>query len=83
MSNRNIKQSLLIRYGSCCMLCQRKLKPKQRTLHHIIPISEGGRTTEENGAILCEPCQRIIHTFKYDEDGYFKLTEIILKSKSK
>lgn len=81
MSNRQIKQALLIKYGCNCMLCRRKLKPNERTLHHIIPICNGGETTEENGAILCEPCQKIIHTFDYEEDGYRKLTEKILKNK--
>ena len=81
MGNKHVKQSLLKKYGSCCMLCSRKLKEKERTFHHIVPIADGGETTEENGSILCEPCQKIIHTFKYGEEGYNKLTKIILKNK--
>lgn len=77
------KSLLKSRYGSFCMLCDRKLKDKECTFHHIIPRSEGGETSVENGAILCSQCQRIIHTFKYNEMGYMKLTEIILKKKKK
>ena len=81
MTNKVIKLELIRKYGRYCMLCNRKLKEQECTLHHIKPICNGGETTEENGAILCEPCQKIIHTFNYEEDGYKKLTKRILKNK--
>lgn len=77
MSNKQVKLNLAIKHGSRCMLCERKLKSNERTLHHIIPISNGGETTEENGAILCAPCQSIIHLFNYEEEPYIKITKRI------
>lgn len=80
MSNKAIKLELIRTKGRYCMLCRRKLKQEDCTLHHIIPISKGGETTVENGAILCEPCQKIIHTFEYEEEAYKKLTKKIIKN---
>lgn len=81
MAYRYEKGILKQRYGKVCMLCERKLKDKEITYHHIIPKSVGGETSIENGTILCSQCQQIVHTFKYGEDGYTKLTIKINKNK--
>lgn len=81
MTNKVIKLELIRKYGRYCMLCDRKLKEQECTLHHIIPICNGGETTEENGSILCNQCQKIIHTFQYETEAYTKLTKVILKHK--
>ena len=75
------KVALLKEYGKKCMLCRRKLKLNECTYHHIIPEAYGGVYTEENGAILCEPCHHIIHLFKDEEDGYKKLPSVIIRNK--
>lgn len=75
------KSILRKKYGRKCMLCNRKLKDKDCTFHHIKPKKYGGETNVSNGAILCTSCQRIIHVFDYNEYGYLKLTNIILKNK--
>lgn len=81
MSYKWLKTELRVKYGRKCMLCGRKLKEKQSTFHHIVPKSRGGEATEENGAVLCESCQSIIHLFEYEDEGYQKLTKRILKNK--
>lgn len=83
MGYRDLKQKLRTKYGTKCMMCERKLPLKETIFHHILPLSKGGKSTEENGALLCEPCQTILHTFDYEEDGYKKLTQKILKNKEK
>ena len=83
MSNKTIKLQLIRNNGRYCMLCKRKLKLEECTLHHIIPISKGGKTELNNGAILCKPCQNIIHTFEYEENGYQKLTKKIIRNLTK
>ena len=75
------KVELIKKYGRYCMLCRRKLKSEDCTYHHIIPKQNGGDCTEQNGAILCIQCHRIIHIFHYGEEAYMKLTEVLLKNK--
>lgn len=81
MTNRQVKQSLLIKYGRKCMMCGKKTKKGERTLHHIIPKSEGGETTEDNGAILCANCQKGIQPFKFGDECYTTMVITILKNK--
>lgn len=81
MAYKNLKNKLRKKYGCRCMLCKRKLPLKATTFHHILPLSKGGKSTEENGSLLCKECQSIIHIFSYEEDGYKKLTKRILKNK--
>ena len=83
MAYKNLKNNLRKKHGNKCMLCRRKLKVNETTFHHITPISRGGKSTEENGAILCAQCQSILHTFEYEEEGYKKLTKKILKNKGR
>lgn len=83
MGYRNLKNKLRQKYGCRCMLCKRKLPLKATTFHHILPLSKGGKSTEENGSLLCKECQIILHTFDYEEEGYKKLTKIILKNKGR
>lgn len=73
-SNKAVKKILIEMYGKRCMLCERKLSNNECTYHHIIPRSCGGLTTITNGAVLCENCQREIHTFKYKSKEYTNLT---------
>lgn len=63
MGNKGVRSLMTVKYGRRCMLCHRKLRKKKGcvTYHHIIPISEGGETTIENGAILCPDCHADLH----------------------
>lgn len=56
MAYKNLKNKLRMKYGCKCMLCKRKLSLKNTTFHHILPLSRGGKSTEENGALLCKEC---------------------------
>lgn len=83
MSDKIIKLELIRKHGRYCMLCERKLKLEDCTLHHIVPRRNGGETTIENGAILCKPCQNIIHLFKYEEEPYERISKRIFKNLKK
>lgn len=66
--NKNARQQLIMKYGRICMIEaagiryiptaeRRKIKGYKKsdemiTYHHLKPKREGGRSTEENGAIL-------------------------------
>lgn len=66
-SNATVRNLMVHIYGRECMLCHRKLNSKRKnkknliTFHHIVPVSEGGETTVENGAILCARCHENLH----------------------
>lgn len=83
MAYKSQKEELRKKYGSICMLCERKLQKKQCTFHHKIPKSILHIDNISNGCILCEECQRIIHTFIYGTEAYTILTEKINKNESK
>lgn len=66
--NKKVREDLEAIYGKICMMHQGlhikgykyckarysgKSLEKQLTLHHIIPKCKGGKTSTENGAILC------------------------------
>ena len=39
-----------------CAYCGRKLKPRQQTRDHVIPVSRGGSNDPSNIVIACESC---------------------------
>ena len=43
------------RDGGCCVKCESK---ERLEFDHIIPIAEGGSSTERNVQLLCETCNR-------------------------
>lgn len=48
--------SIAVRDGFRCSYCQSKLTMKGLTFDHVVPRSLGGRTTFQNIASACDPC---------------------------
>ncbi|WP_107687469.1 GmrSD restriction endonuclease domain-containing protein [Neisseria wadsworthii] len=53
-----MKQKLYEKQGGICPMCQEQFTIGQMEGDHITPWSEGGKTTEENGQMLCRNCNR-------------------------
>lgn len=53
-----MKQKLYEKQGGICPMCQEKFEIGQMEGDHITPWSEGGKTTEDNGQMLCRNCNR-------------------------
>lgn len=39
-----------------CYYCRRKVKPKDLTMDHIVPVIRGGRSTKSNVVPACKEC---------------------------
>lgn len=39
-----------------CYYCRRKIKPKDLTMDHIVPVIRGGRSTKSNVVPACKEC---------------------------
>jgi len=48
-------------YGGKCARCGVDLHDKPWHVHHKVPWSQGGKTTIDNGELLCSNCHAIIH----------------------
>ena len=53
-----IRQNALDRGGNRCHICN---DDKDLSVHHIIPLSEGGDSTAQNLRVLCHKCHCRIH----------------------
>lgn len=51
-------EAVLERDGYCCVRCKRA---EPLLVHHIVPVSQGGTTAEENLVTLCKSCHRAAH----------------------
>lgn len=49
------------RYGLKKSFCEMCGKTENLRLHHIVPLSWGGLSSEENCITLCETCHRLVH----------------------
>ena len=65
---RRMSERILIRDHYECQECKKKLKSGIRTkikpatqVHHIVPVSRGGRHNKENLMALCRSCHTKIH----------------------
>lgn len=54
LSRRNI----FFRDGHACQYCNSKLPIRELTCDHVMPRSQGGRTSWENMVTACGPCNR-------------------------
>ena len=55
-----IKAKLKVKQEGRCYLCGRK---RAGVCHHIIPVSLGGKTEENNLILLCSECHSKLHTY--------------------
>jgi|GEM_PF-1928612 len=53
-----IRKNALNRSGNRCEICN---DDKNLSVHHIIPLSEGGDSTSQNLCVLCHTCHARIH----------------------
>lgn len=84
MSNQGKKNLLKQQYGKKCFLCMHTFKNnKDLQFHHIKPKCEGGESSVENGALLCEECHKKIHSHKFGSTEYTNITLCILSNKLK
>lgn len=50
------RQNLYLRDVYTCQYCEDTITGKELTLDHVIPISQGGKTTWENSVTACKTC---------------------------
>lgn len=53
-----MKQKLYEKQGGVCPMCREKFEFGHMEGDHITPWSEGGKTIEDNGQMLCKNCNR-------------------------
>jgi len=52
------RRNVFFRDGHQCQYCLRKLPARELTCDHVMPRSQGGRTSWENLVTACGPCNR-------------------------
>ncbi len=52
------RTNVLARDNFQCQYCSKELSPKEATLDHVLPRSQGGRTTWDNIVCCCPYCNR-------------------------
>ena len=50
------RKNILLRDRNICQFCMRVLPTSELTLDHVIPRSQGGKSTWENLVACCHPC---------------------------
>lgn len=59
---RWLRDKILLAFGGSCSLCKKPIKnPSDYHLHHVVPISHGGKDIPENITLLCIRCHRKVH----------------------
>lgn len=53
-----MKRKMYEKQNGICPHCKEKFELDQMEGDHIIPWSEGGKTNEDNGQMLCTNCNR-------------------------
>ncbi len=41
-----------------CHYCQKKFKPAELTMDHVVPVARGGRSNPGNVVAACKPCNQ-------------------------
>lgn len=75
MRNKDIRIENIKIYGDICMAGYDISKQNPITMHHIIPISQGGKTTLRNGSNVSNLAHTGVHVVS--DDNYVKAKEII------
>lgn len=66
--SKKIAENLLVACNRCCCICHSFCGPDTE-IHHIVPISEGGTDTEDNGIPLCYTCHAAVHAYSNSPKG--------------
>lgn len=75
----NKKKTLAVIYGKRCLCCGHKLrfhcepigkekKKRFAVVHHKISKGDGGTNAVENLILVCKPCHRNIHLYRYGKN---------------
>ncbi len=59
LPNRDVRlsrENIYLRDKNTCQYCKKKFKRSDLNLDHVIPISQGGKTTWDNVVCSCLPC---------------------------
>ena len=54
-----LKTKLLVIRGNACEICS--IPSKNLIIHHKTPVSQGGKTTDENTQLVCNSCHQELH----------------------
>lgn len=73
-NSENWKNALVQIYGYRCQVC---CYDKIVDAHHIIPRSQGGKSTLDNGVLLCPNCHAESHAGLLDIMGLLKSGELL------
>lgn len=52
------RQTLIKRSGAKCFYCERKIRPAELTLDHVVPKALGGSNRLDNLRLACRPCNQ-------------------------
>jgi 5-methylcytosine-specific restriction endonuclease McrA len=50
------RSNVYLRDNGICQYCSTGVERKESTLDHVLPVSQGGKTTWENCTTACGPC---------------------------
>ena len=56
-----IKQEIISRDNHICKLCNDLCGEHKTQVHHIVPVSEGGKDEHANLILLCSSCHTMVH----------------------
>lgn len=52
----SLKENALQKYGDKCYYCGKRLSKNTRSFDHVVPVTKGGKTDEENLVPCCRSC---------------------------
>lgn len=58
LMTEKLRRTIILRDNKTCQLCGKKCKENEIEIDHIIPVSKGGKTCEDNLQVLCRDCNR-------------------------
>lgn len=60
------KREIIEKYGAVCQCCGAEHEDGKRLeLHHIVPVSYGGKNNKSNLVICCRKCHQKMHNIPY------------------
>tara|TARA_R100001463_G_scaffold135082_1_gene197945 strand:+ start:2036 stop:2470 length:435 start_codon:yes stop_codon:yes gene_type:complete len=72
-----LKQMFLACYGKKCRYCTKVLTYRNIACDHIIPLTKGGDSTEENLQLICKTCNT--RKGPLDEKDFNLLVDLVLE----